>query len=212
MISNCNACKKCRNVDLCEPLLLHEIPMDVWNKVATDLFACPDKLYLIVIDYTSKYFELAQLPNASPDIVFTHMKSIFTRHSISVNSDSKRQMLYVAMLFHHLACVCVLHLSCTYVVTLSYHHSIFVLFRNQSPSHLIIYHSSSHSFHLPWSISFILWIIVHHIHIYHIWSYSRYIVIQPFFHDMLINTILLKYEYIHKLASKLMHQSLILRT
>ena len=39
-----------------------------------------NKLYLNVIDYTSKYFELPQLPNASSDIAITHMRIIFARH------------------------------------------------------------------------------------------------------------------------------------
>ena len=62
----------------------HEIPEDVWNKVSTDLFVCLNKLYLIVIDYTSKYFELAQLPNlsASSHSVITHMRIIFAQHDI----------------------------------------------------------------------------------------------------------------------------------
>ena len=82
MISNCNACQKYRNLNPLEPLLSHEIPKDVWNKVATDLFVCLNKLYLIVIDYTSKYFEIAQLPDASSDTVITHMRSIFARHGV----------------------------------------------------------------------------------------------------------------------------------
>ena len=82
MISNCNACQKYRNLNPREPLFSHEIPKDVWNKVATDLFVSLNKLYLIVIDYTSKYFEIAQLPDASSDTVITHMRSIFARHGI----------------------------------------------------------------------------------------------------------------------------------
>ena len=47
------------------------------------MFVWLKKSYLIVIiDYTSKYFELAQLPNASSDTVITHMGSIFPRHGI----------------------------------------------------------------------------------------------------------------------------------
>ena len=82
MISNCIACQKYRNLNPREPLLSHEIPKDVWNKVATDLFVCLNKLYMIVIDYTSKYFEIAQLPDTSSDTVITHMRSIFARHGI----------------------------------------------------------------------------------------------------------------------------------
>ena len=82
MISNCNACQKYRNLNPRELLLSNEIPKFVWNKVAIDLFVCLNKLYLTVIDYTSKYFELAQLPNASSDTVITHMRSIFAQHGI----------------------------------------------------------------------------------------------------------------------------------
>ena len=59
------------------------------------------------------------------------------------------------------------------------------------PMHFI-YHSPSHSFDLPYSVSFLLLIIVHHFHFYHIWSHSRHISIQLYFHNMLRNTILLK--------------------
>ena len=44
------------------------------------------------------------------------------------------------ILFHHLVCACVLNLSCVFAVTLAYHHSIFVMLTDQSPSD---------SFHLP---------------------------------------------------------------
>ena len=46
------------------------------------MFVCLNKLYLIVIDYTSKYFEIAQLPDTSSDTVITHMRRIFARHGI----------------------------------------------------------------------------------------------------------------------------------
>ena len=58
MVSNCNACQKYRNSNPPEPLLSHEIPKDVWEKVGTDLFECLNKLCLIVIVYTNKYFKL----------------------------------------------------------------------------------------------------------------------------------------------------------
>ena len=82
MMSNCNTCQKYPHLNPCEPLLSHNIPKDFWNKVATDLFECLNKLYFIVIDYPSKYFKLVQLQNASSDIVITHMKSIFAKNGI----------------------------------------------------------------------------------------------------------------------------------
>ena len=57
---------------------------DVWKKVTTDLFVCLNILYLIVIDYTTKYFELAQLPNPLSDTVITYITSILARYGIPI--------------------------------------------------------------------------------------------------------------------------------
>ena len=93
MISNCNACQKCWNLHSCEPLLSQKIPKDVYNKEGNDLFAFLSILYLIVIDYTSKCFRLAQLLNTSSNTVITHMISIFAKHSIPkvIFSDNRPQ-------------------------------------------------------------------------------------------------------------------------
>ena len=89
-------------------------------------------------------------------------------------------LLCVTILFHHLVCVCVLRLSWFYVVTLSYHHSIFSIVQKQK------------------SIPFISSTIVHLTHFVHhsLESYSCYIAIQPYFHDRLRNTIFLKYIHL----------------
>ena len=47
------------------------------------MFVCLNEFFVNVINYTSKYFEIPQLPNASSDIVITHMRSIFARHGKS---------------------------------------------------------------------------------------------------------------------------------
>ena len=103
MVSNCNACQKYRNSNPPEPLLSHEIPKDVWEKVGTDLFECLNKLCLIVIVYTNKYFKLVQLLNAASDTAITHIRSTFARHDIpkvvfSVNVPPV-QLTYVQQVF-----------------------------------------------------------------------------------------------------------------
>ena len=57
------------------------------------MFACLKEFYLIVIDYTSNYLELTQLPNVSSDTVITRITSIFARLGISkvVFSDNGTQ-------------------------------------------------------------------------------------------------------------------------
>ena len=80
MINNSRTCQKYQNSNLPEPLISHKIPKDIWNKVASNLFVCLNKLY--ITDYTSNYFKLAWLSNLSSDAVIIHMRSIFTQHAI----------------------------------------------------------------------------------------------------------------------------------
>ena len=82
MIISCNPCQNYQNLNSRGPVLSHEIRKDFLNKIATDMFVCLSKLYLIVIDYTSKYFELAQVPNTSSDTFITHMRSLFVWYDI----------------------------------------------------------------------------------------------------------------------------------
>ena len=69
-------------------------------------------------------------------------------------------LLLCVILLHHPVCVSVLYLMCVYVVASS---------TKVHPIHFI-YQSPSHSSHLQKSLSCISSTIVHHLHIYHIWS------------------------------------------
>ena len=68
---------------------LSEIPDLPWEAVGTDLFHWNGNNYLIIVDYLSKYFEIAKLEKTKSTCVITHMKSIFARHGIPkiVRSD-----------------------------------------------------------------------------------------------------------------------------
>jgi transposase InsO family protein len=61
--------------------------------VGTDLFQLKNKDYLIVVDYTSKYFEVSAIPNTLASTVVQHTKSIFARFGIPkiVVSDNGAQ-------------------------------------------------------------------------------------------------------------------------
>lgn len=53
-----------------------------WQRLGADLFMLGAKTYLLVIDYYSRYVEIAQLsPTRSTDVI-VHMKSIFARHGV----------------------------------------------------------------------------------------------------------------------------------
>ena len=91
LVSNCPTCLEYRNRQQKEPLIQHEIPISSWTKVGTDLFECLNKNYVIVVDYTSKFFEISELHhNTHSSTVVNHTKSIFARHGIpfTVISDN----------------------------------------------------------------------------------------------------------------------------
>lgn len=59
-----------------------ELPERPWQKVGADLFTFKDGTYLLVVDYYSRFVEIAKLtPTRSEDVV-VHLKSIFARHGI----------------------------------------------------------------------------------------------------------------------------------
>ena len=65
-----------------QPLLQPEPPQLPWQKVGTDLFEWEQKHYLLVVDYYSRYIEIACLANTTTNEVLKHTKSIFVRHGI----------------------------------------------------------------------------------------------------------------------------------
>jgi transposase InsO family protein len=53
-----------------------------WQSVATDLFVWNITNYVLVVDYYSNYFEIAQLANTKSSTVIQHIKSMFARYGI----------------------------------------------------------------------------------------------------------------------------------
>ena len=65
-----------------EPLISSLLPQLPWQKVGTDLFFWKNHTYVIIIDYFSRYIEIAKLNRATADEVITWTKSIFARHGV----------------------------------------------------------------------------------------------------------------------------------
>ena len=89
LILSCSVCCKERT-QRAEPLIPTPFPDFPWQRVGTDLFEWKGSPYLLVVDYYSRYIEVAKLSATTADSVITHMKSIFARHGIpeTVGSDS----------------------------------------------------------------------------------------------------------------------------
>ena len=82
MVENCPTCLKYRRKQQKEPLMPFQVSELPWQRIAADLFHLGSEEYLLVIDYYSKYVELAHLSHATSPKVINHLKSIMARHEI----------------------------------------------------------------------------------------------------------------------------------
>ena len=92
LVTNCAEC--CKNGSQnAEPLIPTSFPKLPWQKVGSDLFMWKNSHYFLIIDYFSRYIEIAKLNSESASCVIKHMKSIFARHGIlqEVVSDNGPQ-------------------------------------------------------------------------------------------------------------------------
>ncbi|XP_060874020.1 uncharacterized protein K02A2.6-like [Metopolophium dirhodum] len=83
IVESCEVCLKYRNNNAKEPMISHAVPDLPWQKLGIDLFHHNDKTYLLVVDYYSKFIDIAHLSKGShAKLVITQLKSIFARFSI----------------------------------------------------------------------------------------------------------------------------------
>ena len=81
MISKCLICCKYKRQNA-EPLKPTPFPEYPWQRVATDLFEWKKISYILVIDYYSRYIEIASLRSTNASGVIQKLKGIFARHGI----------------------------------------------------------------------------------------------------------------------------------
>ena len=80
-VENCAICaREAHNTP--EPLLTTPLPERPWQRVAADLFQWDNAMYLVVIDYYSRYIEVANLTTTTTAHVTEKLKSIFARHGV----------------------------------------------------------------------------------------------------------------------------------
>ena len=78
VIMQCQVCCQHRQQHT-EPLMPTPFPDYPWQKVASDLF---DWHKNVVVNYYSRFIEIAKLSSTTSTDVVTHLRSIFARHSI----------------------------------------------------------------------------------------------------------------------------------
>ena len=80
-VKSCSICRKCTS-QRSEPLIPTSLPELPWQRVETDLFEMKGRNYLVIVDYYSRYIEIALLNRTTADEVIRHTKSVFSRHGI----------------------------------------------------------------------------------------------------------------------------------
>ena len=81
LVFNCEVCIKER-VQLPQPLLPTPLPDRPWQLLGADLFDWKGSKYLLLVDYFSRFIEIAKLERKTSAEVIRHMKSILARHGI----------------------------------------------------------------------------------------------------------------------------------
>lgn len=77
-----------------EPLMQSECPKRPWQKLGVNLLELGGKTYLLVIDYFSRYVEIAQSSHSRCAKVIGNLNSILVRHGIPavLMSDNELQL------------------------------------------------------------------------------------------------------------------------
>lgn len=94
LIEKCHACCIYKNANVKEPMILRKIPDGPWQTIGVDLFHFKGSDYLLVIDYYTKYVEVAKLMCTDSAYTISRLKSIFARFGIpgeTVFSDNGPQ-------------------------------------------------------------------------------------------------------------------------
>ena len=83
LISSCEACLEFQNKQQSGGVKPHDIPSAPWSlEAGTDLFDLHSKSYLIIVDYTTNFYDISQIPDKLSRTVVTHSKRIFSKFGI----------------------------------------------------------------------------------------------------------------------------------
>ena len=84
----------------------HEIPSVPWSKVITDIFHFESKLYLLVVDYTSRFPIVREIKSMSAQHRAEHFRLIFSEYGWPDTLVSDNGPCYVAETFTSLIKEC----------------------------------------------------------------------------------------------------------
>ena len=77
IVNACEICLEHRNKQKQELITPHDIPNTPWTKIMMDFFHLGRKPYLTIVNYTTNFFDISQLPEKLPSTVVIHAKHLF---------------------------------------------------------------------------------------------------------------------------------------
>ena len=81
-VSNCKFCQENLPSQRKEPLITTALPERVWKKIGADLCEHEGKQFLVVIDYYSRFPEIAYMSSTTSNAVINKPKDIFARWGV----------------------------------------------------------------------------------------------------------------------------------
>ncbi|KAL6482216.1 hypothetical protein MHYP_G00102960 [Metynnis hypsauchen] len=102
LVDNCSICSQHR-AEHREPLIPTPVQDRPRQRVGTDLFFWEKKTYLLLVDYFSRYIEVAHLSVATARTVIAALKDVFSRHGIPETVISDNGPQYSCELFRDFA-------------------------------------------------------------------------------------------------------------
>ena len=99
MVSTCHTCAKV-HPEPKETLMSASFPSRPWERVGMDLFELNGKLYLVIVDYYSRWVEFRKLTSLTSEHTIEVMKEVFATHGIPdvIMSDNGPQFSAEAFL------------------------------------------------------------------------------------------------------------------
>ncbi len=82
-VATCTFCQKNKPSQRSEPLITTPLPQRPWHRLGVDLCEYGNKSYLIVMDYFSRYLEIAHLTRTTTQQVVGRLKNMFAHHGIA---------------------------------------------------------------------------------------------------------------------------------
>lgn len=92
-VSSCKFCQEKQRTQRKEPLITSDLPERPFQKCAADIFELKGHNYLVLVDYFSRYLEIAHLNNITANEVIGRMKNFFAHQGIPeiLITDNGRQ-------------------------------------------------------------------------------------------------------------------------